>query len=185
MQPINSSTHIYKMSVSIISLLLNWRRKWQPTPVFLPGESHGQRSLVGCSPGGRTESDTTEATQQQSFLLILRISESKRKLKWVWKNSSNFVDRRQEGTAFHIMLMKDTGRNNSGLCQNSSFPGGSVVKNLPAKQEMQVQSMGHEDPLEKEITTHSSIFAWKSHGQRGAWQATVHRVTKSWTQLST
>ena len=37
-----------------------WRRKWQPTPVFLPGESHGQRSLVGYSPGGCKESDTTE-----------------------------------------------------------------------------------------------------------------------------
>ena len=37
-----------------------WRRKWQPTPVFLPGESHGQRSLVGYSPRGRKESDTTE-----------------------------------------------------------------------------------------------------------------------------
>ena len=36
------------------------RRKWQPTPVFLPGESHGQRSLVGYSPRGRKESDTTE-----------------------------------------------------------------------------------------------------------------------------
>ena len=35
---------------------------WQHTPVFLPGESHGWRSLVGCSPWGRTESDTTEAT---------------------------------------------------------------------------------------------------------------------------
>ena len=34
--------------------------KWQPTPVFLPGESHGQRSLVGCSPWGLKESDTTE-----------------------------------------------------------------------------------------------------------------------------
>ena len=44
-----------------------WRRKWQPTPVFLPGESHGQRSLVGCSPRGRTESDTTEATWQQQM----------------------------------------------------------------------------------------------------------------------
>ena len=39
-----------------------WRRAWQPTPVFLPGESHGQRGLVGYSPWGRTESDTTEAT---------------------------------------------------------------------------------------------------------------------------
>ena len=37
-----------------------WRRKWQPTPVFWPGESHGQRSLVGDSPWGHKESDTTE-----------------------------------------------------------------------------------------------------------------------------
>ena len=37
-----------------------WRRKWQSTPVFLPGESHGRRSLVGYSPRGRKESDTTE-----------------------------------------------------------------------------------------------------------------------------
>ena len=39
-----------------------WRRKWQPTPVFLPGESQGWGSLVGCHICGRTESDTTEAT---------------------------------------------------------------------------------------------------------------------------
>ena len=39
-----------------------WRRKWQPTPVFLPGESHGKRSLAGYSPWGCKESDTTEAT---------------------------------------------------------------------------------------------------------------------------
>ena len=37
-----------------------WRRQWHPTPVLLPGKSHGQRSLVGCSPGGLEESDTTE-----------------------------------------------------------------------------------------------------------------------------
>ena len=45
-----------------------WRRAWQPTPVFLPGESHGQRSLVGYSPSGRTESDMTEVTKQQQHL---------------------------------------------------------------------------------------------------------------------
>ena len=44
---------------------MHWRRKWQPTPVFLPGESQGWRGLVGCRLWGRTESDTTEATQQQ------------------------------------------------------------------------------------------------------------------------
>ena len=42
--------------------LVIWRRKRQPTPVFLPGESCGRRSLVGCCPWGCTESDTTEAT---------------------------------------------------------------------------------------------------------------------------
>ena len=40
-------------------------RKWQPTPVFLPGESHRQRSLVGYSPWGHKELDTTEATKQK------------------------------------------------------------------------------------------------------------------------
>ena len=41
---------------------MHWRRKWQPPPVFLPGESHGWRSLVGCSPWGHRELDTTEST---------------------------------------------------------------------------------------------------------------------------
>ena len=41
---------------------IHWRRKWQPTSVFLPAESQGQGSLVGCRLWGRTESDTTEAT---------------------------------------------------------------------------------------------------------------------------
>ena len=40
-----------------------WRRKWQPTPVFLPGDSHVQRSLAGYSPWGRSESDTSEAKE--------------------------------------------------------------------------------------------------------------------------
>ena len=42
--------------------LMHWRRKWPPTPVFLPGESQGQGSLVGCRLWGRAESDTTEVT---------------------------------------------------------------------------------------------------------------------------
>ena len=42
---------------------VTWRRELQPTPLFLPGESHGQRSLAACSPWGRTESDMTEVTE--------------------------------------------------------------------------------------------------------------------------
>ena len=41
-----------------------WRRKWQPTPVFLPGKCHGQRSLAGYSPRGHKESDMTEHSRR-------------------------------------------------------------------------------------------------------------------------
>ena len=51
-------------SLSVFTFM-HWRRKWQPTPVFLPGESQERRSLVGCHLWGRTELDTTEVTQQQ------------------------------------------------------------------------------------------------------------------------
>ena len=44
---------------------MHWRRKWQPTPVFLPGESQGRQGLVGCRLWGPTKSDMTESTQQQ------------------------------------------------------------------------------------------------------------------------
>ena len=52
---------------------LLWRRQWQPTPVLLTGKSHGQRSLVGCSPRGHQEQDTTEATQHQQHILCTYI----------------------------------------------------------------------------------------------------------------
>ena len=53
--------HDWATSLSLFTFL-HWRRKWQPTPVFLPGESQGQGSLLGCHLWGRTESDTTEVT---------------------------------------------------------------------------------------------------------------------------
>ena len=53
--------HDRETSLSLFTFM-HWRRKWQPTPVFLPGESRGQGSLVGCRLWGRTELDTTEAT---------------------------------------------------------------------------------------------------------------------------
>ena len=56
------------------------------------------------------------------------------------------------------------------------FPGVSVGKRLSL--------WVGEDPWEKEMSTHSSILAWKNPMDRGAWQATIHRVTKSWTRLS-
>ena len=58
-----------------------------------------------------------------------------------------------------------------------------MVKNPPAVWETQVQSLGQEDPLEKEMATHASIPAWKNPMDRGVWWATVHGVTKGEKQL--
>ena len=64
------------------------------------------------------------------------------------------------------------------------FPGGTSGKE-PAcqcrRQETRVRSLGQEDPLEEGMATHSSILAWRIPMDRGAWQATVHRVTESGT----
>ena len=59
------------------------------------------------------------------------------------------------------------------FCEN--FSGGSGVKNLPTKQEMRVQSLNQEDPLEKKVTTHFYILAWKSHGQNLAGYNPCHK----------
>ena len=59
-------THDWATSLSLFTFM-HWRRIWQPTPVFLPGASQGWGSLAGCRLWGRTESDTTEATQQQQW----------------------------------------------------------------------------------------------------------------------
>ena len=69
------------------------------------------------------------------------------------------------------------------LCTFWSFPGGSAVKNLPAMQEMQVQFLGQEDPLEEEMATCSSILAVKIPWKKEPSGATVHGVTKNQTRL--
>jgi len=59
-----------------------------------------------------------------------------------------------------------------------------MVMKPPAMPETWVRSLGWEDALEEGMTTHSSILAWRISMDRGAWRATVHGVTKSWTRLS-
>ena len=64
------------------------------------------------------------------------------------------------------------------------FPGGSVVKNPPAMQEMQVRSLGGEDSLEEGMATHSGMLAWEISRTEEPDGATVHGVTKSRTWFS-
>ena len=67
--------HDWVTSLSLFTFM-HWRRKWQPTTIFLPEESQGQRSLVGCCLCGRTDLDTTEATAAAAikyyFTLLFR-----------------------------------------------------------------------------------------------------------------
>ena len=85
-----------------------WRRKWQPTPVLLPGKSHGQRSVVGYSPWGCKELDTTERLHCLSFLYLFnlyaeyimqnpRLDEAQAGIKIAGRNINNF--RYADGTA--------------------------------------------------------------------------------------
>ena len=64
------------------------------------------------------------------------------------------------------------------------FPVAQLVKNLLAMQETPVRFLGEGDPLEEGRATHSSILAWRIPMDRGAWQAAVLSVEKSWTGLS-
>ena len=91
--------HDWATSLSLFTFL-HWRRKWQPTPVFLPGESQGQGSLVGCFLWGRTESDTTEETQQQQL----------KSLQWVLIQVSHHVLQGSAGlTGASLTLAPTTG----------------------------------------------------------------------------
>ena len=108
------------------------RRKWQPTPVFLPRESRGQKSLVGCCLWGRTESDTTEATwhtlekemaphssilasripgtEEPGGLLSMGVAKSQTRLKWL-SSSSSIKTRAKLHGADLMKKLKKSGKN--------------------------------------------------------------------------
>ena len=139
-----------------------WRREWLPTPVFLPGEFHGQRSLAGYSPCGPTKSDTND------WLTLYYISQDI--LHMMGTNRGVLLSR---GLISDLFLNRTT-----------EATGGSVVKKtcLPM-QHIWVWSLGQEDPLEKEMATCSSFFAWRTPGtEEPGWQETMGspRVRHDW-----
>ena len=120
------------------------RGEWLPTPLFWPGEFHGQRSLAGYSPWGSKESDTAEPL---SLSLLCQTMSDEMLPLWM-SLSKNFS---VLNLLFHIYLFMDS-------------VNGSAVKNPPAMQkpqETQVLSLGRKDPLEEGMATHSSILAWR------------------------
>ena len=77
------SMHMCTFIYIHIYIYISWRRKWQPTPVFLPGEFHGQRSLAGCSPWSHRESDMTKWLTQTHTRVYTYIHTTYIELLWL------------------------------------------------------------------------------------------------------
>ena len=132
------------------------RRQWHPTPVLSPGKSHGRRSLVGCSPWGRWELDTTERLHFHFFLSCIGEGNGNP------LQCSCLGNPRDRGAWWAAVY---------GVAQTwtplSDFHSSLIVqlvKNPTAMPESPVQFLGWEDPLEKGKATHSSILAWTIPG---------------------
>ena len=131
-----------------------WRRKWQSTPVLLPGKSHGQRSQVGYSSWGRKESDTTE------------------RLNWTKSRSQQTPSLMFSTLAWKIPWTEEPGR----LQSMGSRRVGHNWSNLAAATAARAWYLeGHGDPLQYSCLENSM--------DRGAWQIAVHRVAQSCTWL--
>ena len=129
-----------------------WRRKWQRTPVFLPGESHGQRSLTDYSPWGpRVGHDLATKALFPSKHKHVRFLEGP------CFSGHHLSSCSSLGSLLSIMSL---------LSRVQASLVAQMVKNPPAMQETCVWSLGWDNPLKYEMTTHSNILAWRIHGQR-------------------
>ena len=163
-------------------------RQWHPTSVFLPGKSHGQRSLVGYSPWGRWELDTTEWLHFHFHALEKEMATHSSVLAWRIPGTgepSRLPSMRSHGVRhdwsdlaaaaaalFCYQLHSYTVSLASLVAQ--------IVKNLPAMQETRVQSLGWEDAGEGNGNP-LQYSCLDNPMDRGAWQATVHGVANSQT----
>ena len=153
--------HDWATSLSFFTSM-HWRRKWQPTPVFLPGESQGQGSLVGC---------------------CLWVTQSRTQLKWL---SSSSRDIHNKMFYFHNRRILECSTRFHNVFRLTTTQVALVVKS-PSASAGDVRDMGsipglgrfpgggHSNPL------HYSCL--ENPVDRGAWQATVQRVSQSRMQL--
>ena len=108
-----------------------WRRQWHPTPVLLPGKSHGQRSLVGCSPWGRWESDT----------------------EWLHFHCSLSCIGKGNGNPLRCSCLENP--RDSGACWAPVY---GVAQSWTRLKRL---SSSSSSSLEKEMAAHSSFLAWE------------------------
>ena len=134
---------------------MHWRRKWQPTPVFLPGESQGQRSLVGFRLWGRTESDTTE---RLPFYFPL-FTHWRRK----WQPTPVFLPGESQGHR-NLVGCRLWGRAESDTTEQLHFDFS-----------LSCIGEGNGNPLQ--------CSCLENPRDGGAWWAVVYGVAQSWTRL--
>ena len=115
--------HDCETSLSLFTFM-HWRRKWQPTPVFLPGESQGWGSLVGCHLWGHTESDTTEMTAVAAA--VIQSVKNLPAMQETWVQSLGGEDSLEKEMAMHASILaweipwtEETGRLQSKESQES------------------------------------------------------------------
>ena len=134
-----------------LDFVLAWRRKWQPTPVFLPGESQGQRSLVGCCLWV-AQSQTWLKRLSSSSLCISYFTELLFKSE-IYTGISPWVLTLKNWhvlLGFFVFVL-------ASPCSMWAFLMAQTVKNLPAVQETQVQSLVWEDPWRRKWH-HTPVF---------------------------
>ena len=160
--------HDWATSLSLFTFM-HWRRKWQPTPVFLPGESQGRGSLVGCRLWGCTESDTTEVTYQHIVFL----------------NAVPIYNPRVQGFPFlnvltSICQFSSVTQSCLTLCNpmDSSAPGLPVLHQLPKPAQTHVHWVGDAiqssyplsfpSPPAFNLSQHQGLFQWVSSSHQVA-----------------
>ena len=139
-----------------------WRRQRQPTPIHLPGKSHGWRSLVGCSPWRCEKSNMTERLHFHSSLSCIGEGNGNPFQCSCLENPRDWGAwwAAVYGVAQSQTPVKRLRSSSNPVCRASSMT--QRVKNTSAMQETketQVQSLGQENPLKKEMATHFSILA--------------------------
>ena len=133
------------------------------------------------SRGSSQPRDWTQVLYCRLILYLLSHQGSPRILEWIAYAFSRGSSQPRNWT--RVSFIKSSQLTCSISCYRASLIA-QLVKNLPAMWDIQVRSLGREDSREEGMATHSSILAWRIHMDRGAWQATVHGVPESWTQLS-
>ena len=155
--------HYIKYKTAVPSLGSR-RRQWHPTPILLPGKSHGQRSLVCSSPWDREESDTT--AQLPFHFSLSCIGEGNGN-----PLQCSCLENPRDGGAwwaavYGVTQSRTRPKRLSSSSSSSShwevgFPGGSDDKESAFNARDPVWSLGQENLLEEGMATHSSILAWR------------------------